>query len=130
MSRAAARARRAALRPCPRAPNCVSTLARDRRHAVAPLVPAGTPAAAWAGLREVVASEPRARVVEAREGYLRAEIPTRLFGFVDELECVLALDEGVIHVRSGARRGYWDLGVNRRRVERIRRRLRERGVVE
>jgi len=27
---------------------------------------------------------------------------------------------GVIHVRSASRTGYWDLGVNRRRVEAIR----------
>jgi len=27
---------------------------------------------------------------------------------------------GVVHVRSASRKGYWDFGVNRRRVETIR----------
>jgi hypothetical protein len=33
---------------------------------------------------------------------------------------LLASAAGVIHVRSASRKGYWDFGVNRRRVEAIR----------
>ena len=50
---------------------------------------------------------------------VRAEFRTRL-GFVDDVE--FRIDEAArgIHVRSASRKGYWDLGVNRRRVEAIR----------
>ena len=43
-------------------------------------------------------------------------------GFIDDVEFRLSPNEGVIHVRSASRSGLHDLGVNRRRVERLRRR--------
>jgi len=39
---------------------------------------------------------------------------------VDDVEFRIDEAAGVIHVRSASRKGYWDLGVNRRRVEAIR----------
>jgi uncharacterized protein (DUF1499 family) len=39
---------------------------------------------------------------------------------VDDVEFRIDGAAGVIHVRSASRKGYWDLGVNRRRVETIR----------
>jgi uncharacterized protein (DUF1499 family) len=39
---------------------------------------------------------------------------------VDDLEVEIDRSQHVIHVRSASRLGYWDLGVNRRRLERIR----------
>ena len=43
-------------------------------------------------------------------------------GFIDDVEFRLSPDEGIIHVRSAARSGLHDLGVNRRRLEKLRRR--------
>jgi uncharacterized protein (DUF1499 family) len=51
------------------------------------------------------------------------------FGFVDDLELHLRTAEGVIAVRSAARLGYSDLGVNRRRIEDLRALLIKRGIV-
>ena len=64
-------------------------------------------------------SFPRAVVVDSSGMVVRAEFRSRL-GFVDDV--VFRIDDaaGVIHVRSASRTGYWDLGVNRRRVEAIR----------
>lgn len=61
-----------------------------------------------------------ARIAEEKAGYLRAEYRSALFGFVDDVE--LLLDEAAkrIDVRSASRTGYFDFGVNRRRVEEIR----------
>jgi uncharacterized protein (DUF1499 family) len=42
---------------------------------------------------------------------------------VDDLEFRLIPEEHIIDVRSASRVGYWDLGANRRRVERIRERF-------
>ncbi len=76
-----------------------------------------------------MASLPRVRIVEQTPRYLHAEARSRVFGFVDDLEFELHPDARRIGVRSAARAGYWDFGVNRRRVERLRRRLARAGMV-
>ena len=57
--------------------------------------------------------------VTARADYLHVEFASRVMGFIDWLEAVPD-PSGVIHVRSAARVGEGDFGVNRRRVERLR----------
>ena len=64
----------------------------------------------------------RTTVVDETDEYLHAVCRTRL-GFADDLECRLCPAEGVIHVRSHARLGVFDHGVNRRRLEALRQRL-------
>ena len=83
---------------------------------------AGDPAAAFARLRSLVEEMERTEIVSATDDYLHAACRTRL-GFVDDLECRLSPAEGVIHVRSASRAFYaaYDSGVNRRRVEALRR---------
>ena len=60
----------------------------------------------------------------ATETYLHAVCRTRLLGFRDDLEFRHSPAEGVVHVRSASRVGVYDFGVNRRRVERVRKGLR------
>jgi uncharacterized protein (DUF1499 family) len=67
---------------------------------------------------------PRTKLVEERAGYLRYVVTTRIFRWKDDVE--FEQDGDVVHVRSAARTGWDDLGVNRRRVESIRAAL-ERG---
>lgn len=106
--------------PCGSRPNCVSSLSDDPARRVAPLPVSGDPAAAFAAARAAVAALPRIRVVVDEEGYLRAECRSAVFGFVDDLELRLDSERRAIDVRSASREGYSDLGVNRRRVERLR----------
>ncbi len=80
-----------------------------------------------ADIRTVVESMPRTTVVEQRGAYLHAEARTLVFRFVDDLELLLTDDELV--VRSASRVGRSDLGVNARRVEALRERLEEAGLV-
>lgn len=112
----------AVLRPCPDTPNCVSSQAPagDTQHAIAPLRFTGDGRASWERLRRALGSMPRTRIVEDTGEYLRAEATSLVFRFVDDLECLLDRDASVIHVRSASRVGHGDLGVNRRRVERLR----------
>lgn len=110
------------LAPCPRKPNCVSSQATDRKHAVEPIRFSGDPTAAMSKLREVVEGM-QGKVVEAEGDYLYAEFSSRIFGFVDDFELLCDREAGVVHVRSASRVGYGDLGVNRRRVEEVRRRF-------
>ena len=66
----------------------------------------------------------RTTVVAETDEYLHAVCRTRL-GFADDLECRVCLTEGVIHVRSASRFGIGDMGVNRERVEALRRGLQD-----
>ena len=113
------------LAPCKRTPNCVSSQADpdDRRHYIAPLAFQGPPADAIAALQRAVEAAPGARVVRATPDYLYAEFRSRMMRFVDDVEFSLDPAGGVIHVRSAARMGIRDFGVNRARVESLRRAL-------
>ena len=110
---------------CKRTPNCVSSQAdpADRGHFIEPIAFAGTPAAALAALRQVVEAAPGARVIRATPEYLYAEFRSRVMRFVDDVEFVPDAAGSVIHVRSAARVGIRDFGVNRARVEGLRRAL-------
>ena len=108
------------LPPCPASPNCVSSQAVDSGQQVAPLAFAVRPDEALGRLKQVLLNEPRTTIVTEEGGYLHAEVRSFLFHFVDDVEFTLDADRHVIHVRSASRTGYSDLGVNRRRVERLR----------
>lgn len=117
--------RQGRLRPCPPKPNCVCSEMTDGAHLVSPV-----PVAAedWGRIREVArraVEELGGRVERAEENYLWATFRSRIFRFVDDLE--LRLDEKgkVVHLRSAARLGYSDFGVNRKRVAALRKLLAE-----
>lgn len=117
------------LDPCPASPNCVSSLVmEDSSHAVEPLVLSGSGENTWALLRAAVLSLPRTKIVAEQSGYLHAETRSALFGFVDHLELEANTTKGIINVRSASVTGYGDFGVNRRRVEKLRQILAEKGV--
>jgi uncharacterized protein (DUF1499 family) len=106
--------------PCPQSPNCVSSLDQDPDHRVKPLRHDLTDNQALTRLRSIIETMPRTKVVQSTNRYLHVEFRSAIFGFVDDLELLIAENPGVIHIRSSSRIGYWDFGVNRRRVERIR----------
>jgi len=110
------------LAPCPNSPNCVSSQApeSDHEHYIAPFRFSGDPAGAWQRLKAALLAEKRVTIKVEQSDYLRAEMRSLLFRFVDDIEFFLAADKGLVHVRSASRVGYSDFGVNRKRVERIR----------
>lgn len=112
------------LSPCTFFPTSVSSQHGARaRHRVEPFDASGDPTAAFARLKQLVASAPRTVIVAAADDYLHARCRTRL-GFVDDLEFLLCPAEGVIHVRSASYISlFTDFGANRRRVEWLRRRF-------
>lgn len=111
------------LAACPDSANCVSSQSTDPRHMIAPLRYEGAPEKARERLIEAVSGMKRARIVAAAERYLRAEFTSALFRFVDDVEFLLDDGTKTIHVRSASRVGNSDLGVNRKRVEKIRSRF-------
>ncbi len=109
------------LAACPASPNCVSSQAdpQDLKHYIAPLVYQGDRASAREKLITLLEGQKRVTLVVQTENYLRAEFRSLIFRFVDDVEFYLG-DEGQIDVRSAARTGYSDLGVNRKRIEKLR----------
>ena len=83
----------------------------------------------WPEIQRVVAALPRSAVVKADETYLHATFKSRVFKFVDDLELFLDPLSGIISIRSAAQTGYWDFGVNRRRVEQLRHGLQGRDLI-
>lgn len=114
------------LAACPSAPRCVSTLAADPARRVAPIGYAVLRAEMRTILLEVIRSWPRTQVVTADEDYIHALQRSRAFGFPDDLECHLPAAERLVHMRSAARIGWYDFGVNRARVEHLRRVVNQR----
>jgi uncharacterized protein (DUF1499 family) len=108
------------LAPCPSSPNCVSTLAPDKDHAIAPFRYPKSRAEAKEALKEVIHSLPRMQLVEEDETYLHYEATSLLLRFVDDVEFLFDDEAKTIHFRSASRNGYGDMGVNRKRMEQVR----------
>ncbi|PVV07409.1 MAG: hypothetical protein B6D77_13885 [gamma proteobacterium symbiont of Ctena orbiculata] len=114
------------LMQCPDTPNCVSSQAEDEQHYIQPIQFMGTQQEAQSALLKMLETWKRTKIIVAQEEYIRAEFASMIFRFVDDVEFYLSsikADETVIHVRSASRVGYSDFGVNRKRIERIRSKL-------
>jgi len=108
------------LAPCPTSPNCVSSLAKDKGHFVEPIPYNGKLDMAQYELLEILHSFKRARMVTIEANYVHAEFVSSIFRFVDDVEFYFDDVNKTIQMKSASRTGYFDFGVNRRRMEKIR----------
>jgi uncharacterized protein (DUF1499 family) len=116
------------LKPPSKTPNSVSSQAdmwvehpmQDYAR-IDPLAVKGSGAATIARIRSVVEAMPGAKVVQSENDYLYVQFTTRWMKFVDDAEFWFDPASGVVHVRSASRVGRKDFGVNRARIESIRR---------
>ncbi len=106
--------------PCPDSPNCVSSQSAAKARFIEPLHYAGNRADARQKLINILEKTKRVHLVKAEADYIHAEFRSFLFGFVDDVEFYFSESDTIIHVKSASRAGYYDFGVNRRRVERLR----------
>ena len=107
------------LAACPDSPNCVSTKSKDPDHAMPPLPYLQSGRQSMDRLLEIVRSMKRATIVSTAPSYLHVEFRSALFRFVDDVEFVLEDSARLIHFRSASRTGYYDFGVNRKRMKEI-----------
>jgi uncharacterized protein (DUF1499 family) len=108
------------LAPCPASPNCVCTHAEDDEHAIEPLRFIGTPAEAMAKLKQALDMLPRKQVVTETPDYLHVECWSLIFRYTDDVEFLIDGPIQTIQFRSASRIGRSDFGVNRARMEAIR----------
>jgi len=98
----------------------VSSQSSDEQHAIDPLLYRNTCENAHHILIGVIVSQKGSTIITDSPSYIHAEYRSAIFGFVDDVEFVIDDKEKIIHCRSASRSGYFDFGVNRRRIERIR----------
>ncbi len=107
---------------CPPRPSCVSSVAQDELHAIAPLEYSGTQQQGWEALQNAVHYMGNAEIAHSGDNYLHVVFQTPRMHYHDDVE-LLVRPDNLIDVRSISRFGYGDMGVNRARVEEIRSRL-------
>jgi uncharacterized protein (DUF1499 family) len=117
---AASNAKPDKLLTCPDSPNCASSLSTDKAHFIEPLHYTGSLADARQKLIDILQNTKRVRLTKIETDYIHAEFRSLLFQFVDDVEFYFPPEKSIIHVKSASRSGYYDFGVNRRRVERLR----------
>jgi uncharacterized protein (DUF1499 family) len=108
------------LADCPSSPNCVSTQAGDAEHRMEPIPFTGSSDEAMQRIKTLVAEMPRTKIVTVADNYLHVEFRSAFFRFVDDVEFLVDSETQIIHFRSASRVGHSDLGVNRHRMEQIR----------
>ena len=118
------------LEKCPSTPNCVSSQEVAGGHRIEPLVISGDTQVAWQTLQNILAEDSSITVITSTGSHVRAEAKTRFLRFTDDVDFLLDKDAGIIDMRSASRVGYSDLGKNRSRLEALREKLREAGVVK
>lgn len=105
---------------CPNSPNCVcSEYGADAAHYIEPLdAGSADPAQTLARLKTII-RETGGRIQQERDDYLAATFSSAIFGFVDDVEIRVDRANNLIHLRSASRVGRGDGGVNRKRVEQL-----------
>jgi uncharacterized protein (DUF1499 family) len=111
-----------------RTPNSVTSQAmlwpdhpQQTYSSVAPFKASGDGSAEVAKIRSVLKSMSHTVIVKDEPGYIYAQCTTPILKFTDDVEFALDASKGIIDVRSASRIGRKDFGVNRARVEYIRR---------
>ena len=104
---------------CPEKPNCVSTKNSSVANSIEPIYYKGAHNKAKEGLLLAIKTFESAKIKKELDQFIHVEFTSNIFKFIDDVEFYLS-EPGVIHFRSASRIGHSDLGVNRRRMQRIR----------
>ena len=109
------------LTPCGNRPNCVSSLNFEGINFVEPISYTGSKEDAKKTLIKILGLiNPRGTAISAGS-YVHSEFVSSLFGFTDDVEFLIEDRHKRIQLKSASRIGFYDLGMNRRRIETIRR---------
>jgi len=106
--------------PCPKTPNCVSTQSTNEIHKIEPIKYNISCEEAKENIVKIINSIKRTEIINHTDDYIHAEFKSRIFKFVDDAEFYFDDKEKLIHFKSASRVGNNDLGVNRKRMEKIR----------
>jgi len=108
------------LAECPDKQNCVSSMAKDETQYIKPFQYSTDFNKAKYALLESVRQMKRSKIISDSGNYIHAEFRSKIFRFTDDVEFLIDEKTKTIHIRSASRVGYSDMGVNRKRVEILR----------
>ena len=74
-------------------------------------------------IKEIINNTPRSVIVEIDGDYLHAEVTSKWMKYVDDLEISFVPESSKLQVRSESRVGESDLGVNQKRVDKLKSKL-------
>ena len=104
------------LAACSNKPNCVCTEYKaDEKHFVPAITVPSNHHDILASVKTVIELQ-GGKITNEKKNYLAATFSSKFFGFVDDFEIRFDPEHNLLHLRSSARVGYSDMGVNRQRA--------------
>ena len=117
----------AKLTKCPDKPNCICTeFLADASHYIEPIDLSQSNAAEVLSRLKNSIREMGGRIQAETDNYLAATFSSSIFRFVDDLEIRIDKDLKIIHMRSASRVGHSDRGVNKKRIEQLKKLFRSK----
>lgn len=108
------------LMPCNDRANCAITqMVDDQRPNVEPINYSCSRKTAYDLIKQIVLGLARTKIITQKPDYIHATFTSWFWHFVDDVEFYFPENESVIHMRSASRTGTYDLGVNKRRLKKI-----------
>lgn len=107
------------LKPLSAKPNSVSTQASDAEKQVPTLPFKDSAETTINALKNAVAEYGGAEIKDEQPTYLYVVFTTSLMKYHDDAEFWLDTENQVVHFRSASRAGHSDMGLNRKRYERL-----------
>ena len=105
------------LAPCPDKPNCVcSEYKEDIQHFIAPLTISSKKLPRAMEYIKISIQSLGGQIQTENNAYLAATFSSSFFGFIDDVEFRIDAENELVHIRSAARLGHSDFGVNKKRV--------------
>ncbi len=71
----------------------------------------------------ILKNTPRIKIINIKEDYLHALAISRVMKFIDDIEIKKSENGNILEVKSKSRNGFYDLGVNKRRINTLHFRL-------
>ena len=71
----------------------------------------------------ILKNTPRIKIIKINEDYLHALATSRVMKFIDDIEIKKSKKGNILKVKSKSRTGFYDLGVNKRRIKTLHFRL-------
>ena len=78
---------------------------------------------AFTEIIQILENTPRLEIIQKEKNYVHAIATSRIMKFIDDIEIKSLNRDNIFQVRSSSRLGFYDLGVNKRRVQTLRFRL-------
>ena len=78
---------------------------------------------AFIELIEILDNTPRLEIINKEKNYIHAIATSRIMKFIDDIEIKNLNQDNIFQIKSSSRLGFYDLGVNKRRVQTLRFRL-------